>query len=79
MTQIVLFLEQPAAKDPALTGGKGAAPVPREYRIPAVIMTKDASSEIKNGQTITVDGDQGSSSGNPSHRQFRTGRVRSAR
>jgi pyruvate,water dikinase len=36
-----------------------AALVAREYRIPAVIMTRDATSAIRDGQTITVDGDQG--------------------
>ena len=36
-----------------------AALVAREYRIPAVIMTRDATSDIRDGQTITVDGDQG--------------------
>ncbi len=36
-----------------------AALVAREYRVPAVIMTKEATSVIKDGQTITVDGDQG--------------------
>jgi pyruvate,water dikinase len=36
-----------------------AALVAREYRIPAVIMTKDATSTIRNGQWVTVDGDQG--------------------
>ena len=36
-----------------------AALVAREYRIPAVIMTKDATSVIKDGASITVDGDAG--------------------
>ena len=36
-----------------------AALVAREYRIPAVLMTKEATSVIKEGQTITVDGDSG--------------------
>ncbi len=36
-----------------------AALVAREYRIPAVIMTRDGTSEIRDGQTITVDGDEG--------------------
>ncbi|MEX1253025.1 MAG: PEP/pyruvate-binding domain-containing protein [Dehalococcoidia bacterium] len=36
-----------------------AALVAREYRIPAVIMTRDATSTIRDGQWITVDGDQG--------------------
>ncbi|MEX0785707.1 MAG: PEP/pyruvate-binding domain-containing protein, partial [Dehalococcoidia bacterium] len=36
-----------------------AALVAREYRIPAVVLTKDGTTEIKDGQTITVDGDEG--------------------
>ena len=36
-----------------------AALIAREYRIPAVLMTKEATSVIKEGQTITVDGDNG--------------------
>ena len=36
-----------------------AALVAREYRIPAVIMTKDATSVIKEGMSVTVDGDAG--------------------
>jgi len=36
-----------------------AALVAREYLIPAVILTNDATTEIRNGQTITVDGDEG--------------------
>lgn len=36
-----------------------AALVAREYRIPAVLMTRDATSVIKEGMTITVDGDAG--------------------
>jgi pyruvate,water dikinase len=36
-----------------------AALVAREYRIPAVIMSKDATAEIRDGQTVTVDGDEG--------------------
>ena len=36
-----------------------AALVAREYRIPVVIMTREATTEIHDGQTITVDGDQG--------------------
>ena len=36
-----------------------AALVAREYKIPAVIMAKDATKEIRDGQTIAVDGDQG--------------------
>ncbi|MCH8007927.1 MAG: hypothetical protein IIC91_03615 [Chloroflexi bacterium] len=36
-----------------------AALIAREYKIPAVIMTKEASTTIKDGQTITVDGDAG--------------------
>ncbi|MBF8266720.1 MAG: hypothetical protein HW388_228 [Dehalococcoidia bacterium] len=36
-----------------------AALVAREYGLPAVIMTRDATRVIVDGQTITVDGDQG--------------------
>ena len=36
-----------------------AALVAREYKIPAVIMAKDATKEIRDGQTIAVDGDEG--------------------
>lgn len=36
-----------------------AALVAREYRIPAVILTKDATTSVREGQTITVDGDAG--------------------
>ena len=36
-----------------------AALVAREYRIPAVILAKDATSSIADGQVITVDGDAG--------------------
>ena len=36
-----------------------AALIAREYKIPAVIMTKEASTTIKDGQTVTVDGDEG--------------------
>ena len=36
-----------------------AALVAREYRIPTVLMTRDGTTEIQDGQTITVDGDQG--------------------
>lgn len=36
-----------------------AALVAREYRVPSVMQTKDASSAIQNGQIITVDGDNG--------------------
>ncbi|MCH8065514.1 MAG: hypothetical protein IIC90_06770 [Chloroflexi bacterium] len=36
-----------------------AALVAREYHIPAVIMTREATKEIRDGQTITIDGDQG--------------------
>ena len=36
-----------------------AAVVAREYKIPAVFMTGNASKVIKNGQTITVDGTTG--------------------
>ena len=36
-----------------------AALVAREYRIPAVILTGDATKRIADGQTITVDGDRG--------------------
>jgi phosphohistidine swiveling domain-containing protein len=36
-----------------------AALVAREYRVPSVMQTKEASSAIKNGQIITVDGDHG--------------------
>jgi len=36
-----------------------AAIVAREYRIPAVMQTRDATSAITDGQTIVVDGDQG--------------------
>ena len=36
-----------------------AALVAREYGIPAVIMTKDATSVILDGQSITLDADQG--------------------
>jgi pyruvate,water dikinase len=36
-----------------------AALVAREYRIPSVMQTKEASRLIKDGQTITVDGDAG--------------------
>ena len=36
-----------------------AALVAREYRVPSVMQTKEASSAIKNGQIITVDGDNG--------------------
>ncbi len=36
-----------------------AALIAREYKIPAVIMTKEASTTIKDGQTVTVDGDAG--------------------
>jgi pyruvate,water dikinase len=36
-----------------------AALVAREYRIPAVIMTKEGTSVIRDGQTVTVDGDKG--------------------
>jgi len=39
--------------------GQHAALVAREYRIPSVMQTKEASRLIKNGQTITVDGDAG--------------------
>jgi pyruvate,water dikinase len=39
--------------------GQHAALVAREYRIPAVMMTKEASKVIKTGQIITVDGNQG--------------------
>ena len=34
-----------------------AALVAREYHIPAVIMTREATKEIRDGQTITIDGD----------------------
>ena len=33
--------------------------VAREYRVPVVIMTREATKEIRDGQTITVDGDEG--------------------
>ncbi|MCI0890240.1 MAG: phosphoenolpyruvate synthase, partial [Chloroflexi bacterium] len=36
-----------------------AALIAREYKIPAVIMTKEGTSVIRDGQTITVDGDEG--------------------
>ena len=36
-----------------------AALVAREYRVPSVMQTKDASTAITHGQTITVDGDNG--------------------
>ena len=36
-----------------------AALVAREYRIPAVILAKDATSSITDGQVVTVDGDEG--------------------
>ncbi|MCH8854084.1 MAG: pyruvate, water dikinase, partial [Planctomycetes bacterium] len=36
-----------------------AALIAREYKIPAVLMTKEATTTIKDGQTITVDGDAG--------------------
>ena len=36
-----------------------AALIAREYKIPAVIMTKEGTSVIRDGQTITVDGDAG--------------------
>lgn len=36
-----------------------AALVAREYRVPSVMQTKEASKVIRDGQTITVDGDQG--------------------
>lgn len=36
-----------------------AATVAREYRIPAVIQTKEATSVIQEGQVVTVDGDAG--------------------
>jgi len=36
-----------------------AALVAREYRVPSVMQTKDASSAITHGQIITVDGDNG--------------------
>ncbi len=36
-----------------------AALIAREYKIPAVIMTKEATTTIKDGQTVTVDGDEG--------------------
>ena len=36
-----------------------AALVAREYKIPAVIMAKDATKAISDGQTIAVDGDEG--------------------
>lgn len=36
-----------------------AALVAREYRVPSVMQTKEASSAIQTGQTITVDGDNG--------------------
>ncbi len=36
-----------------------AALIAREYKIPAVLMTKEATTTIKDGQTITVDGDEG--------------------
>ena len=36
-----------------------AALVAREYRIPTVIMTRDGTSAVRDGQTITVDGDEG--------------------
>ncbi|MBT4140189.1 MAG: hypothetical protein HOE48_19890 [Candidatus Latescibacteria bacterium] len=36
-----------------------AALVAREYRVPSVMQTKEASSAIRDGQTITVDGDKG--------------------
>ena len=36
-----------------------AALVAREYRIPAVLQTRDATSAIRDGQTITVDGNAG--------------------
>jgi rifampicin phosphotransferase len=39
--------------------GQHAALVAREYRIPAVMMTQEASKVIKNHQIITVDGDNG--------------------
>lgn len=39
--------------------GQHAALVAREYRIPSVMMTKEASKVIQTGQMITVDGDQG--------------------
>jgi phosphohistidine swiveling domain-containing protein len=36
-----------------------AALVAREYRVPSVMQTKEASKVIQDGQTITVDGDNG--------------------
>jgi phosphohistidine swiveling domain-containing protein len=39
--------------------GQHAALVAREYRIPSVMQTKEASRLIKDGQIITVDGDAG--------------------
>ena len=36
-----------------------AALVAREYRIPTVILTRDAPTHVRNGQMITVDGDEG--------------------
>jgi phosphoenolpyruvate synthase/pyruvate phosphate dikinase len=39
--------------------GQHAALVAREYQIPSVMHTKEASRLIKNGQRITVDGDAG--------------------
>ncbi|MFN2111393.1 MAG: PEP-utilizing enzyme, partial [Anaerolineae bacterium] len=35
------------------------AVVSREYRIPAVLGTRDATTRIADGQMIEVDGDQG--------------------
>ena len=36
-----------------------AALVAREYRIPAVIQTREGTKSIRDGQTITVDGSEG--------------------
>jgi phosphoenolpyruvate-protein kinase (PTS system EI component) len=36
-----------------------AAIVAREYRIPSVMQTREATSHIADGQQIVVDGDQG--------------------
>ena len=36
-----------------------AALVAREYHLPAVILTRDATSTVREGQSITVDGTRG--------------------
>jgi pyruvate,water dikinase len=36
-----------------------AALIAQEYRVPAVILTRDATAAISEGRMVTVDGDRG--------------------